>query len=78
MTRAIPVATATGIEPSTQDYFADRPVVTTEHVDYAITIAADQNPCGFDLIFTALRTPQRTAVAFAGLVTALAAGRCPR
>lgn len=33
---------------------ADQPAVTTEHVDYAITIPADQNPCGFDLVFTAL------------------------
>jgi hypothetical protein len=33
---------------------ADQPVVTTEHVEYAITIPADQNPCGFDLVFTAL------------------------
>lgn len=33
---------------------ADPPVVTTEHVDYAITIPADQNPCGFDLVFTGL------------------------
>jgi hypothetical protein len=31
---------------------ADQPVMTTEHVDYAITIPADQNPCGFDLVFT--------------------------
>lgn len=31
-----------------------RPIVTTQHVDYAITIPADQNPCGFDLVFTAL------------------------
>lgn len=33
---------------------ADAPLVTTEHVDYAITIPADQNPCGFDLVFTGL------------------------
>jgi hypothetical protein len=33
---------------------ADKPIVTTEHVEYAITIPADQNPCGFDLVFTAL------------------------
>jgi len=33
---------------------ADQPGVTTEHVDYAITIPADQNPCGFDLVFTGL------------------------
>jgi hypothetical protein len=33
---------------------ADRPVVTTEHVDYSVTIPADQNPCGFDLVFTGL------------------------
>jgi hypothetical protein len=32
----------------------DPPVVTTEHVDYALTIPADQNPCGFDLVFTGL------------------------
>jgi hypothetical protein len=31
---------------------ADAPVVTTEHVDFAVTIPADQNPCGFDLVFT--------------------------
>jgi hypothetical protein len=31
---------------------ADAPVVTTEHVDYAMTIPGDQNPCGFDLVFT--------------------------
>ncbi len=30
------------------------PVVTTQHVDYAIAIPADQNPCGFDLVFTAV------------------------
>lgn len=33
---------------------ADQPVVTTEHVEYAITIPADQNPCGFELVFTGL------------------------
>jgi hypothetical protein len=33
---------------------ADRPVVTTEHVDYAVTLPADQNPCGFDIVFTGL------------------------
>lgn len=33
---------------------ADQPIVTTEHVDYAVTIPADQNPCGFDLVFTGL------------------------
>src|SRR3954470_17620244 len=33
---------------------ADQPIVTTQHVGYAITIPADQNPCGFDLVFTAL------------------------
>jgi hypothetical protein len=33
---------------------ADRPVVTTEHVDYSVLIPADQNPCGFDLVFTGL------------------------
>jgi hypothetical protein len=33
---------------------ADMPVVTTEHVDYAMTIPADQNPWGFDLVFTGL------------------------
>src|SRR5436189_4835757 len=33
---------------------AGRPVVTTEHVDYAVLIPADQNPCGFDLVFTGL------------------------
>ena len=33
---------------------ADRPIVTTEHVDYAVTIPGDQNPCGFDLVFTGL------------------------
>src|SRR3954451_10521317 len=33
---------------------ADRPVVTTEHVDYAVTIPGAENPCGFDLVFTGL------------------------
>jgi hypothetical protein len=33
---------------------ADKPVVTTEHVDYAVTIPGDQNPCGFDLVFSGL------------------------
>jgi len=33
---------------------ADKPVVTTEHVDYAQLIPGDQNPCGFDLVFTGL------------------------
>src|SRR3954470_12584880 len=33
---------------------ADQPTVTTQHVEYAITIPADQNPCGCDLLFTAL------------------------
>ena len=33
---------------------ADGPVVTTEHVDYAMLIPGDQNPCGFDLVFTGL------------------------
>src|SRR5262249_4562103 len=33
---------------------ADRPIVTTQHVEYAVTIPADQNPCGFDLVFTGL------------------------
>lgn len=33
---------------------ADRPVVTTEHVDYSVLIPGDQNPCGFDLVFTGL------------------------
>ncbi len=33
---------------------ADQPIVATQHVDYAITIPADQSPCGFDLVFTAL------------------------
>jgi len=33
---------------------ADQPIVTTQHVEYAVTIPADQNPCGFDLVFTAL------------------------
>ncbi len=33
---------------------AAQPTVTTQHVDYAITIPGDQNPCGFDLVFTAL------------------------
>jgi len=31
---------------------ADHPVVTPEHIDFTITIPADQNPCGFDLVFT--------------------------
>jgi hypothetical protein len=33
---------------------ADRPVVMTEHVDYTVVIPGDQNPCGFDLVFTGL------------------------
>jgi hypothetical protein len=33
---------------------ADQPIVTTQHVEYAITIPADENPCGFDLVFTGL------------------------
>jgi hypothetical protein len=33
---------------------ADPPVVTTEHVDYAMTIPGDQNQCGFELVFTGL------------------------
>jgi hypothetical protein len=33
---------------------ADQPVVTTEHVDFGVTIPADHNPCGFDLVFTEL------------------------
>ena len=33
---------------------ADQPTVTTQHVEYAMTFPADQNPCGFDLVFTGL------------------------
>ncbi|HEX6701321.1 MAG TPA: hypothetical protein VF101_11375 [Gaiellaceae bacterium] len=31
---------------------ADSPVVTPVQVDFAVTIPGDQNPCGFDLVFT--------------------------
>jgi len=33
---------------------ADRPVVTSEHVDYSVLIPGNQNPCGVDLVFTGL------------------------
>jgi hypothetical protein len=33
---------------------ADKPAVTAMHVDYTQVIPGDQNPCGFDLMFTGL------------------------